>query len=86
MKLEIEITEEEIRSAIERKVRLAIADTGNSYRADDLIKESVKRHWSNVVDALVLETLSNMPTLRARVVDAIERKLKAQLEKAMRAK
>lgn len=32
MKLEIEITEDEIRSAIERKVRVSIADISNSYK------------------------------------------------------
>ena len=45
MKLEIEITEEELRSAIERKVRTAVADQTNSYGTDAYIKEQVKAHW-----------------------------------------
>ena len=41
MKLEIEITEEELRSAIERKVRTAVADQTNSYGTDAYIKEQL---------------------------------------------
>lgn len=45
MKLEIEITEEELRSTIERKVRTAVVDQTNSYRADDYIKEQARADW-----------------------------------------
>lgn len=45
MKLEIEITEEEIKSAIERKVRTAIADQTSNYGVEQDIKESVKSKW-----------------------------------------
>ena len=59
MKLEIEITEEELRSAIERKVRTAVADQTNSYGTDSYIKEQVKAHWKSAVDTLVEEALKN---------------------------
>ena len=42
VKVEIEITEEEIKSAIERKVRTAIADQTSNYGVEQYIKESVK--------------------------------------------
>jgi hypothetical protein len=42
MRLDIEITEDEIRSAIERKVRTAIADQTNNYNTDTYIKDQVK--------------------------------------------
>lgn len=62
MKLEIEITEDELRSAIERKVRVAVADQTNSYATDAYIKEQVKArwaHWKAAVDAR--STLRRLP-------------------------
>lgn len=55
MKLEIEITEDEIRGAIERKVRTAVADQSNVYNTDFYIKEQVKAHWKKAVDNLIVE-------------------------------
>ena len=55
MLLNIEITEAEIQKAIERKVRVAIADQTNSWGTDNYIKEEVKKHWQSAVDGLVKE-------------------------------
>lgn len=67
MKLEIEITEEELRSAIERKVRTAVADQTNSYGTDAYIKEQVKAHWKAAVDTLVEDALKNSTALREKI-------------------
>lgn len=85
MKLEIEITEEEIKSAIERKVRTAIADQTNSWGTDDYIKEQVKKHWKEAVDHLIQDALSNSAMLREKVITALERKIHGQLTAAMKA-
>lgn len=79
MKLEIEITEDEIRSAIERKVRTAIADQTNQWNVDLYIKERVKEHWKLAVDALVSESLNDSTTLRAKIAAEMEKKLRTQL-------
>lgn len=79
MKLEIEITEEEIRSAIERKVRIAIADQTNQWNVDTYIKERVKEHWKIAVDNLVTEALRDSTTLRAKITAEIEKKLRTQI-------
>ena len=84
MKLEIEITEEELRSAIERKVRTAVADQTNHYGTDAYIKEQVKAHWKNAVDALVLDVLKDSKTLREKIASEMEKKLRAQLAAAMK--
>jgi hypothetical protein len=83
MKLEIEITEGEIRSAIERKIRVAIADQTNQWGADDYIKKQVKALWVDTVDAMIREELSNSQALREKIALALERKIKAQLNAAM---
>lgn len=85
MKLEIEITEDEIRSAVERKVRTAVADQTNQWNVDSYIKERVKEHWKLAVDALVSEALNDSKTLREKIAAELDRKLRAQLTAAMKA-
>ena len=84
MKLEIEITEDEIRNAIERKVRTAIADQTNSWGTDVYIKERVKDHWKIAVDSLVAAALNDNEKLREKIATELEKKLRAQLSAALR--
>lgn len=84
MKLEIEITEEEIRSAIERKVRTAVADQTNNYGTDMYIKEQVKVHWKAAVDNLVNEALRDSKALRQKIAAELEKKLRANIAKALK--
>jgi hypothetical protein len=86
MKLEIEITEEEIRSAMERKVRTAIADQTNQWNVDRYIKDQVAEHWKLAVDAMVREELADSERLREKIIAAIEAKLKGQLTAMMKVK
>lgn len=84
MKLEIEITEDEIRSAIKRKVRTAIADQTNQWNTDAYIKAQVKEHWKLAVDRLVEEVLNDSKTLREKIAAELEKKLRAQLAAAIK--
>ena len=86
MKLEIEITEDEIKSAIERKVRTSIADQTSQWGTDTYIQQQVKIHWEESVDALITEAIGNSESLRAKINTAIEKKLRAQLAAALRIK
>ena len=84
MKLEIEITESEIRSAIERKVRTAIADQTNSYHTDQYIKDQVKVYWKSAVDSLIQEALGESKALREKIASELEKKLRSQLAAAIK--
>ena len=86
MKLEIEITETEIKSAIERKVRVAIADESNAWRTDQYIKERVKSHWADCVESIVKELIADSPKLREKIQATIEAKLKSQITALMKEK
>lgn len=81
MKLEIEITEEELKSAIERKVRSSVADV---YGTDAYIKDQLRKQWKEAVDTLVAEALNNSDVLREKISAQLERKLGARLEVAMK--
>lgn len=85
MKLEIEITEAEIKSAIERKVRTAIADQTNQWSTDNYIKERVKSHWQNSVDTMVKDLLENSETLRQKIGAEVERKMRLKVAAVMKA-
>jgi Na+-translocating ferredoxin:NAD+ oxidoreductase RnfG subunit len=84
VKLEIEITEEEIRSAIERKVRTAIADQNNHYGTDKYIKEQVNAHWKAAIDVMISEAMSNNTVLREKIAAEQEKKLRAKLAAALK--
>lgn len=84
MKIEIEVTEEEIKSALERKARVAIADQTNSWPTDNYIKEKIKELWKPAVDALIEEILSDLPALRVKVLSETEKKLKAKINAVMK--
>ena len=85
MKLEIEITEDEIRSAVERKIRVAVADQSNHWGAEEYIKKQVKAQWQIAVDAMILEALNNSQALRDKIAAEMERKIRAQLAAAVKA-
>jgi hypothetical protein len=85
MRLEIEITEDEIRSAVERKIRVAVADQSNQWGADEHIKKQVKAQWQTAVDAMILDALNNSQALRDKIAAELERKIRAQLAAAMKA-
>lgn len=83
MKIEIEITEEEIKSALERKVRTAIAGITESYRGESAIKDEVKKAWDFHMQKIVADVMKDETAIRQRVVDALEAKIKGQLQRVM---
>ena len=84
MKLEIEITEEEIRGAIERKVQEALYAQNSSYVTERYIKDRIADEWKSAVDAMVAEALSDSAAIREKIAAEIERKLRSQLAVAMK--
>jgi uncharacterized protein YjbJ (UPF0337 family) len=84
MKLEIDIHEAEIKSAIERNVRAVIANQTEHWRANDEIKAKIKEAWTKAVDDLIAEIIGDSDKIRQKVESAIEAKLKAQITKPMK--
>jgi len=86
VKIEIEITEKEIKDAVERKVRVAIADQTNKWSIDDYIKDEVKKKIPQVIDALIDQCLTQHDSLRAKIIEKIERSLTAKVQAALKIK
>ena len=86
MRLEVEITEAEIKDAIERKIRVAIADQTNQWGADNFIKAQVKAMWEEQVATMIQEQLADSEVIKEKIRTMIESKLKGQLAAVMRGK
>lgn len=84
MKLEIEITEDEIRSAIERKVRVAVADQTNQWAVDVYIQNTVKELWKKVADAMIEEALRDSANMKSKIAAELERRIRNQLKVALK--
>ena len=84
MKIEIEITDDDMRTAIASKVAAAVYAQTNSYETERYIKERVAAGWQSAVDAMVTELLSDSAVIREKIAVEIERKLRSQLAVAMK--
>lgn len=84
MKVEIEIPEEELVAAIEKKVRQYVAAEAASWQVGEYIRDRIREKWKAAADLVIAEVLDNGPELRAKIADEIEKKLRAQLTAALR--
>ena len=84
MKLEIEITEEEIKSALAHKVRAVVASYNNAWNAESYIKNEVEKVWKESVKALIDEMLRDPMALKELINKAVEAKVKARVTAALK--
>jgi hypothetical protein len=84
MKIEIEVTEAELKDALARHVRAAVADRVNAWGANQAIKTIVDAMYKDTVALIVAETMKDSPTIRAHVLEAIKAKIKGQLTRMMK--
>ena len=84
MKIETEITEQEIKDAIERKVRVAIADQTNQWSIYNIIKEKVKAAIPSAIDTLIAEVLAGSAKLKQQILDTAEKEIKRKLQVALK--
>lgn len=74
MEITINITEEQIKSAIERHVRTAIADRANYIDVNNYIKKQIDTAFYAVLDKTILEIIGNKEDLTKMVHDIINRR------------
>ena len=87
MKLEIEITEDEIADAIRRKARIAIAEyTEQEWFRNDEIRKKIRQFWDAAVDKIIQDELAKSDLVKAKVVKMIEAKLQGQVTALMKVK
>ena len=87
MKIEIEVTESDIKDAIERKARLAIVEYNDrKWLNDPIIAASIKKYWSETVDRIIQEQVADSDTIRQSVIKKIEAKIQGQVTALMKVK
>ena len=85
MKIEIEVTEAEIKDAIERKARLAIAEYNDKkWLNDPVINAAIKKYWTETVDKIIKEQVENSDAIRQSVIKKIEAKIQSRVTALMR--
>jgi len=84
MKLEIEVSEEELKDAIARHVLTAVADRVNSWGSQQKLKDVVAAKYEELVREIVTEELKKSATIRQQVQEAMVSKIRGQLTAAMK--
>ena len=84
MKIEIEVTEEEIRSALELPIRRQVSSTLSHWSVEEDIKRMINDRWPEVEKAMIEEQLTDSEKLKQQICDEILRKLKLQVDRVMR--
>lgn len=84
MKLEIEVSEIELKDALARHIRTAVADRVNSWGEAQNIKALVQAKYKELVAEIVEDELRNAPKIRELVQAALVNKIKGQLTAAMK--
>jgi len=88
MKIEVEITQEEIDEAVIEKMRSTaiktIADRISKYETTRMIAEMVDQSFKFAVRNLIDEEVNNTDALKAKVSAELEKKLRSQLSSALR--
>lgn len=84
MKLEVEVTEDEMRDAIQRHIRTAVADRVNGWGMQEKVKKMVNEAWDETANNLIRESLANHQTLKDQIHTEIVRKIKRNLDAAMK--
>jgi hypothetical protein len=84
MKLEIEVSEAELKDALARHVRTAVADRVNSWGQQAKLKEIVAAKYDELVREIVVEELKKSDAIRKQVQEAMVSKIRGQLTAAMK--
>jgi S-methylmethionine-dependent homocysteine/selenocysteine methylase len=84
MKFEFEVDERVMNAALQAKVADEVRQRVSQWGSDAHIKQRVAAMWSAEVDRIIAEQLSKHDELKAKVAAAVEKKLRAKLEAAIR--
>ena len=86
IKFSVEISEDELRTAVQDHIKTIVLLKAKHWRTQAEIEKEVSVQWKDTVAEIVRSALLDVPALREKVLEKIERKLTAQLNSAMRIK
>lgn len=88
MKLEIEITDDEIRGMLTEVARemvgRAVRAKATSWHLEADVKKQVNDLWPETLARHIQDEMQDVPRMRQKIREVLERKLQAQLTKALK--
>lgn len=89
MKIEFEISSDLIQAEMQRAIidaaRQHINGKTGYWASQNEVKRGIDARWSETVARIIEEEMADMPKLREQIRSALERKISAQLTKAIKA-
>ncbi len=84
MKIEIEISDDIIRAALEETVIKQVREVLRGWPIPDEVKRMVKERWPEVVGAMIDDQVADHERLREQIADEMARKLRLQVAAALK--
>lgn len=84
LSINIEVTKEELKDALERKVRVAVAQYCDHWNVERMVRDIINQEAPQILTDLVKAQLADSEALKEQVRKALENKLKAQLTKVLK--
>ena len=84
MKIEFEITDDEIREAMRDSIRIAVNNTLSHWNVRDQVEKMVKEQWPDAIRGVIDEMVSNHAKTKEIIAENIARKLRAQVSAALK--
>lgn len=85
MKIEIEVSDEMIREALEATVIKQVRAVLSAWTVDEEVSRMVRARWPAVINAVIDEHVANHAGVRKQIADEMARKLRLQISAAMKA-
>lgn len=83
MKIEIEITEEDITKNITPKIKSLMAEIIGGYQFNDTLKSEIKKKLYSGLGQMIDDQLKNSEQIEAKISEEIQAKIKRQLTQLM---
>lgn len=83
MKIEIEITEDDIAKNILPKIKSTMVEIISGYQFNDMLKSEIKKQLYSGLGQMIDEQLKNSALIEAKITEEIQAKIKRQLTQLM---
>ena len=88
MKIELEITDEEIRQTLNSVVKAAVKVPLNHWSVADQVKKMVQVQWPLIIEDMIKDMIQEMvkdhEAMKAKIAEEIAKKLRAQVNAALK--
>lgn len=84
MKFEFEISDDDVKAAIEKRISAAIHESLNGWVLREHIAAQIKSTLTGAADAMVAKVLEGHDEMRSIIIEEVQRKLRAQIAAAMK--